>query len=234
MSNTGQYKIAVVIPWRPQPRRIDAFNYVIKWYEKYLPSAELIIIDSDTEKFNLSRARNLGMKEAEKIGANVVIMNDADTVPSVAPLAEAIKAVDDGLMHNPYTIYRFIPYEDSVKFFNGIGPQDIKLVPAIIFPETWWGVVVFRPEVWWKIGGSDERIIGWGYEDTAMAYTHSIVFGKDFVKHDGVMYAFDHETSRENTHRNDNNLGYYNSEYLSRRTPDELLEYVKGNVINPL
>jgi hypothetical protein len=230
-----ELKIAVVIPWRPQPRRMLAYEYVTAWYKKYLPSAEIIACDSDTEDWNGSRARNIGVKKAQEYGADIVIMNDADTVPSVLPLAKSITAaLSDGLMHNPYTDYNMISYEDSMTFFNGEGPTDPRFLPSFIFPETWWGVVVFKPEVWWILGGMDERFHGWGYEDTAMAYTHAIVFDKNFVKHDGQMFSFEHEPAGQPNHRNHDNLDYYRNEYLSRRTPEELLDYVKGNVVKTL
>lgn len=229
-------KIAVVIPWRPQPTRLKAFEFVVEWYKKYLPSAEIILCDSDTEDWNPARARNIGMKKAEEYGAEVVIMNDADTVPSVIPLAKAISGCqEDGLMHNPYTEYRMISYENSMKFFDGIGARELRFLDSFMFTsDVWWGIVVFKPDVWWKLGGMDERLSGWGYEDTAMAYTHAVVFDKTFVKHDGLMISFDHVEQGGEQNRNFDNGDYYKQNYLTRSTPDDILEYVKGNILNPL
>ena len=228
-------KIAVVIPWRPQPRRLQPFEYVLDWYATNLPDAEIIVVDSDTENWNGSRARNLGMKKAEEYGADIVIMNDADTVPGILPLLQAIDACEDGRMHNPYTEYHSIPYGDSLNFFNGLGSRELRLWATVIYPFACWGVVVFKPEVWWQLGGMDERISGWGFEDTAMLYAHAILFGTEFIKHDGLMFSFDHEPMGDGTLRAiSKNIDYFKEEYLTRKSPDAILEYVKGNILNPL
>jgi hypothetical protein len=39
----------VVIPWRPAPSRIDAFERVVAWYERTLPEFEIRTLDTDDD-----------------------------------------------------------------------------------------------------------------------------------------------------------------------------------------
>ena len=75
----------VLVPWRPQPSRLEAFDALRGWYAQNLPDAVIVPVDSDDELFNLSRCRNLGIRSIEDDG-EVVVINDADTVPELAPL----------------------------------------------------------------------------------------------------------------------------------------------------
>ena len=81
--------LIVLIPWRPQPSRVSAFDAVVAWYRENLGDVDIRTVDSDDEVFNLARCRNLGIASIDDENS-VVIINDADTIPELDALLEAI------------------------------------------------------------------------------------------------------------------------------------------------
>jgi hypothetical protein len=48
------------------------------------------------------------------------------------------------------------------------------------------GVLVTRPDAWWKAGGMDERFLGWGFEDAAYRTAADALLGPT-VRHEGTI-----------------------------------------------
>jgi hypothetical protein len=178
----------VVIPWRPAPSRLDAFERLQRWYAERLPELELRTIDSGDEPFNLARCRNLAVAAAEP--GQVVVLNDADTLPEPDALRAAIAAAaSNGRVNLPYTAYHWLGAEGSVQFAAGVAPEDcvFELVTGACS-----GVYVTTPETWAAHGGQDERFRGWGFEDAAWFTAHSTLFGEPPVRQPGRVYALHH------------------------------------------
>src|SRR6478752_7980049 len=87
--------VTVVIPWRPQPSRLDAFDRVLAWYEGHLPDVSVRTVDSGDEAFNAARCRNLAVAAVDE--DDVVVLNDADTLPEREPLLRAIDGASSTL-----------------------------------------------------------------------------------------------------------------------------------------
>ena len=79
--------LTVVIPWRPQPTRLEALDAVTSWYHRELGDVDIRLVDSRDEVFNLAQCRNLGIEESDP---DDVVMA-AKVGKSVAAL-EALKA----------------------------------------------------------------------------------------------------------------------------------------------
>ncbi|MCU1403849.1 MAG: hypothetical protein JWQ43_152 [Glaciihabitans sp.] len=182
--------LTVVIPWRAQPSRQSAFDAVVAWYEANLPGVQILTIDSPEPVFNLARCRNLGMRSVIDQG-EVVVINDADTIPQLAPLREAIRAAaTSGLVHLPYTEYRWLGAEGTAQYADDrelIG-CDFTLVRGACS-----GVYVTTPATWWSHNGQDERFRGWGFEDAAWNVAHETLLGAAPQRHGGHVYALHHE-----------------------------------------
>ena len=185
-------KIGVVIPWREQPSRILAFLKVCKWYEDNLPEAKVYFVDNGIEVWEMSATRNLGVRLAEQDNCDIIIINDADTIPEINPLREAMAAaLEDNMIHNPYNVYAlYEQYETNLHFNQAIELSQLRFVPV----NSCSGTIVFTPKAWWDLGGADEKFIKWGYEDTAQDLVHQVIHGTPFVKHAGTVYAFSHVT----------------------------------------
>jgi glycosyltransferase involved in cell wall biosynthesis len=221
-------KVAVVIPWRSQPSRIPAFNAVVKWYEENLPDAKIYYADHPSEVWLMSATRNDGVRMAEADGVDVIVMSDADTIPQIDPLKEAIAAAyQDNLIHNPYNRYRVLEMPGTKQYLEDG-------VPLLNCSHTSWdtacsGTNVFTPAAWWKLGGMDEKFRGWGWEDTAMEVAHRVINRIDFVKHKGVAFALGHVHQAKDGKDNLNNELLYNR-YVKISDPKEMLAFVKSDI----
>jgi len=183
--------VKVIIPWRPQPSRLAAFEATSAWYRQNLPGAEIVTVDSGEVPFNLARCRNVGMADVATPD-EVVVVGDADTIPSLEPLLAAIAdAATSGLVHLPYTRYQWLGAAGTAAYFAG-APLDT--VDATLVVGACSGVYVTTPRTWASHGGQDERFRGWGFEDSAWFAAHTTLLGTQPRRHEGDVYALHHET----------------------------------------
>jgi hypothetical protein len=99
--------VTVIVPWRPAPSRMPAFEFVLECYARHLPEFEVQTVDTDDDVFVLAACRNLGIAAGDP--DEVVVVCDADTLPEPEPLRAAVVAArTSGLVHLPYTQYRWL------------------------------------------------------------------------------------------------------------------------------
>jgi hypothetical protein len=215
-------KIGLVIPWREQPSRIKPLQAVLDWYQTNLPDIEVFYSDRPGEKWNAAASRNDGVKRAQEAHCDVIIINDADTLPEIEPLMEAIEqSRTDGLIHNPYTKCKYIDMEMSELYYSG---KDIKLLKHTLYSPATGGVWVFAPQSWWDVYGMDEKFQQWGPEDAAFDISHRIIKGVPLVSHEGYIYCLGHAPQIHDegfnaSHRH--NMEIYNL-YLKATTPGRI------------
>jgi hypothetical protein len=183
-------RVAAVIPWRGgQPDRERHHQTVRAHLRDLLPDAWHIDADSGHQPFSRAGSRNHGVRLAQDVGAEVVVLCDADTLPEREPLLAAINAAHDGRLHLPYTLFRGLT-PNGTRMFLGGTPGDACEVEL----ETTWstgGVMVIQPLAWWAMGGMDETFVGWGMEDTAARIACDALLGPT-VKHAGTIYHLWH------------------------------------------
>jgi len=221
-------KIMLVIPWREQPSRIGLFKEVKNWYKTNLPGIEIIYSNKPGEFWNAAASRNDGVKRAQEAGCDVVIINDADTIPEIEPLLEAINFCQVGnMIHNPYSHCKVFSKEETFRFYDGMKLQDIHC--RNVFTTSNGGVYVCTPEAWWSVGGMDEKFVQWGYEDSALEVAHIIIKGTKLVKHLGHIYSLKHQEQFHDkgyTENEQKNRQLY-LKYLAISSPEEMLKLVK-------
>lgn len=222
-------KIYVVIPWKHHDSRLRAYEMVREWYDKNLPEATVVALTYSEVEWLPSHTRNLGVRFAEGNGADIVIMNDADTIPEgTESLRKAIEAaMSDNFIHNPYHEYRFYDLDNTNKYFSGT--PFIHCQFRIEHGSTA-GIWVFKPSSWWLLGGMDEKFKKWGYEDSAFEHVHKIVHGISLVKHKGYVHAFDHERSQTMESPGKELIDNYNlcKHYFTITNSDDILRLVKS------
>lgn len=186
--------VAVVIPWRGgDPDRERHHETVRARLRDMLPDAWHIDADSGHQPFSRAGSRNHGVRLAQDVGAEVVVLCDADTLPEREPLLAAIDSAHDGRLHLPYVHFRGLS-ETGTRHYLGGTPAEACEAEL----ETTWstgGVMVIQPEAWWRMGGSDERFRGWGFEDTATRVACDALLGPT-VRHTGTIYHLWHPTAR--------------------------------------
>lgn len=176
--------VVIAIPWRATPDRQRAFDFVVDWYRNHLPYP-IVTADSGPGAFSRARARNQCVRKAE--GADVVVINDADTVPNLAAVKEAIHAAPDGLLHFGLDRMAYLDQEQSEAVYRGDWP-DIAGEPHDS------SVVVIRPASYWEAGGQDERFTGYGGEDNAFTAACTALLGEP-VWHAGTALSLWHDGS---------------------------------------
>lgn len=184
-------KIAVVIPWRDQESRRYAKSRVAAWYAANLPEAEVAYVDSGDEPFNLAATRNTGVRMYAD--HDVVILNDADTIPEIDPLRAAIEgAAGSSFVHLPYTEYRSLQAQGTMQYGLGL---ELSRCDYFLVDGACSGVYVTTPQTWFMHGGQDENFRGWGFEDAAWMVAHKTLLGGDPIRHVGNVYAMTHESA---------------------------------------
>lgn len=186
----------VVLPWRPAPSRIPAFERVVAWYARHLPELTVTTVDTDDEPFVLAACRNRAIREAPA-GA-VVVINDADTLPEAAPLRAAIAAAAGSpFVHLPYTEYRWLGAHGSAQVADGVPLDECD---HTVIDGACSGVYVATAAAWASHGGQDEGFRGWGFEDAAWRLAHITLLGAPPVRHPGRVFALHHHAEpREGT-----------------------------------
>lgn len=236
-------KIGLVIPWRSYPDRTEALDAVLNWYKENFPGIPIFFADRGGEHWQHSASRNDGVKQAQEAHCDLVIINDADTIPELDSLNSAIQAAKaDRFIHNPYTICKYLSDHYTKQYLNkSISLKDIpsgsqdKIYDANGIKEIWeinWacgGIFVCQTDAWWDLGGMDEKIVH-GPEDLCFQRVHEVVKGIPIVKHNGTIYALSHK-QRERVTMVDrimefNNLRLYNL-YMNENNPKNILELVK-------
>lgn len=175
----------VVIPWREQPCRVRAFRRVMKFWESLgLP---VILSDSDPGKpFNRPQARNRGVEQA----SGVVVLCDADTLPSEECVVEAVDSVAGEVIY-PFTVWHYVNGELVDAPWNELLGADAEFYWPDMDPGTAVGSpMVCRADTYWRLGGQDDRFSTWGGEDYAFSLAAATLTGARRIP--GTAVSFSH------------------------------------------
>lgn len=199
-------KVKIVIPWRASESRLPIFKRLIAWYAIQFPSWEIVLADSGSEIFNLAASRNVGANQAFGLGADVVLISDADFFPSKDSVVRSvIRALRTDHICTPYYEYRELSYEGTEQFLAGNSDSmdmDVKrnYLPKLVDGKTdrFWvcsGMFVITKKLFEEFGGFDENFEGWGQEDIDYHKRYLDKYGRLFDYVDGVGLSLEH--SRE-------------------------------------
>jgi hypothetical protein len=168
----------------------------------------------------------MGVKKAQEAHCDLLIIGDADSIPEINALNEAIEQAQvDGMIHNPYSVYKHLTFDSTQNYYKGMAVEDCQ---GSLHYDAVGGIWVCTPEAWWELGGMDEKFLQWGPEDRAFDVAHQVIKGSTFIKHDGWLISLAHdrqelEPAFQRTH-------LYNTllfaKYISTRTPEEMLALV--------
>jgi hypothetical protein len=168
--------------------RGSIFSKVHPIVESLYPWDDIWVRDSGHDPYNRGASRNLIMMEAERAGFDVVVVCDADSIPERHALAEAISfAANNERLTIPFNQVKVLP---ANRFL--VHPAKYRSIrPVYQYGESCGGIYVATPALWRLIGGMEERILGWGFEDQIIL-SGSITFagGPHFVP--GVLFNVNH------------------------------------------
>jgi predicted glycosyltransferase involved in capsule biosynthesis len=179
-------KLSVVIPWKSDhAEREDIFIWI---YNRYLSFPNVkTLITAGNEDFTRSYARNQGVKQ---VNTDYVLLADADTIPRIEDIEQAYTLLNNGA---PWVLC----YADN-EYYNLTQEKTLELLqfdPSVEVQRpspdeyehrltSWAGMIMLRKSDFDKVGGYDERFVGWGWEDNAFQLKMDNEIGKH-VRTDG-------------------------------------------------
>lgn len=220
----------VTVPWRSTRTREPLFQALRKWYAENLDK-DVLSFDApkigtdeirNTRFFNTAAARNRCVKESP---TEIVVINDADTIPNKQAILQAVEYVyETGKTCLPYTRYNHVSYPATMRYLKGvrIKPQDCRIYrPAV------GGIVVTTKTMWDRHNGQDERMFGWGYQDTAWSISYQTLFG-DLHRIDADIYSLSHQLA-ERGENILNNKGHFQNYERARGDVEQMKLLIAGN-----
>lgn len=218
-------KIAVAMPWRPSPARMPAHDRAVALWRS--TGIEVVERDSDPGlPFHRSEARNRAVRDAD---ADVVVVADADSIPEIPRVRWATVAVQTHL--RDYLVYPFDRYvavpADAVLLpdLSMATPNFVKDGRDVDNAYAAGGVFVIRTELYWSLGGMDERFERkWGFEDNAFYSVAKTLAG--VTRCAGTVYSIDHADAEREYDGNENaaRLKLYQ---FAEGQPDVMRELIK-------
>ena len=179
---SSPYSFTYIIGYRHQPDRLQNLRRVLDWINGF-QNVDIIVVEQDkhskishlnlkcrhlflrtNQPYNKSWSFNYATKMAK---SNIVVFADSDLIMNPGEFIESLKMLEQYEMVNPYkSVIDLQPDESSLPLENlfaitrpGRGETDHQKVPIC------GGICIFRKEAINKIGGWNERFVGWGAED---------------------------------------------------------------------
>jgi predicted glycosyltransferase involved in capsule biosynthesis len=225
------HKLGIVIPWRPQPSRLAAFNYVKSWYELIYPDAKIYLVDTDHVKFNISAARNKGCLEAFSDGCDVVIVSDADILVDKESFETTIEfCVSRNAIAIPYRSAVRLNLQQSDDLIGGV----VSLAQATRGVRTSavdvGGVCVVSRIAFEGMNGWDENFDGWGHEDLAFKLAYDTLYGE--MRRFAGQIVFLYHEDRDFSNATENLSRFQMYEKVIQENPEGLKELIKHNMVS--
>lgn len=184
-----------VIPFRDGPCRTPGLSAVLHWLAGFGEALEVVVVEQDAEPrladqalpanarhvftynvgpFNRSWGLNVGFRQAH---GDVVALADADLILHPAVLAGAFASCRQHYdAVRPFGALVDLDADETARVLAG-GSVDLHDLPAERLNRQRSGEVLcfcggaylVRRAVYDRVGGQDERFLGWGGEDDAMS-----------------------------------------------------------------
>lgn len=194
-------ELAFVIPFTTDNgRREDIFLWNCRRLSKFFPGCQIVVGEQNDELFNLSKARNNGIK---KVDRPFLFSIDADTVWNPELIIDSIDILQINKWVIPYMTYLQTDMASGLKitsedpetiliYSNYTYHSELIVPPNDPMPPVS-GILGMRTEHMYDIGGFDERFQGWGHEDRAFVLAAQHVLGEPAKRLNYKIYHIWHE-----------------------------------------
>lgn len=189
--------VSIIIPFQTDHGiRAEEFEWIKKYYSRVMPEAELCVGLISEKDFNRSKAINLAVKKATK---QVLVIADGDIFYAPEIIAKSIELLDEAACVAPFTGVYNIDKTGTERLLKTEPkwPSDVKpeeCTRESFYPGFAGKLIVISKETFEKVGGFDERFIGWGGEDDAFSLSVQTLCGR-LVNIPGELYHFWHPVS---------------------------------------
>lgn len=159
----------VFIPYKADGGRRDRIADYTKTLFWEPNGFEVVYLANDDEEFNISKARNLALNYDEEI----LVFSDSDSIPDIRMLERAIEtARQRNTMVFPFnTALELNKPTSDWHLDNGVIPKGTRPIQAEHIrrrsDELQSSIYAIPRALFEKVGGFDEKFVGWGHEDLA-------------------------------------------------------------------
>jgi hypothetical protein len=204
--------IDIIIPFKNSDEyRKTNLLFIIKYYKKYLPNANIIIVEQDT-KTNLEQVSELVSKHLYILNTNTffrkaylfnqgfnisegkyLILADADCVIDkniLIKLKDFRYLLDTNNYIIPYENVKYLNSETSQLFMSNDTNNDGENLNINYYKiqSATGGIGIISSEMYYRIGGHSNDIKGWGFEDDLfhnkiIAYKYNVIRQKSDLLH---------------------------------------------------
>lgn len=193
--------ISILVPYAPStPDRDRLWDWAEKRWS-LIPDAEILIgVPDRTGKpgdFNHPQAIN---RAAERASGDVFVIADADTVCNPDWLVAAVEKAREGdwVLASHYVQLNERTTRDLLTQPADVHIEVKKKDTNWIGGSSWSGVVVVPRDAFELLDGSDERHLGWGFDDICFGLALDTLW-KPHVRLDGFVYHLWHPQSLGDT-----------------------------------
>lgn len=226
-------KLSVVIPFVSEDgHRRAVFEYVVdRWVEAF-PDCEIVVgVDSKSQPFSRSSARNDGVAKST---GEILAIADADTVANPEFLHSAFELAHELPWVFPYRVYYNLNSKHTRHLLQvrNLGilerPEVSQCEHAI--PSVG-GIFFLKRKDFLEMGGYDERFVGWGYEDDAFYLAADTILGRHETVVGGWVAHLWHLASNNDRFGQPAiavNRGLYDRYFGAYGNPEKMREVIDG------
>lgn len=225
--------LSVIIPFRSDKDiRDKQLRYQLERFKLVMPSVEVIVVQDkfngkEWVEFNKAKLINQGVRQATKSN---ILMLDVDVILPKENIVNALDVVEHHGLIFPFNKVVFIQKQESKDIMRKV--VDVPKVDMRFARENeknnydTWGVYMISKEDYIKIGGHEERYVGWGGEDGSFIATSMALIDKPYLRMEGKAYHLYHDKPKETRTIVGDKRALYTRYLQARYNREEMLKII--------
>ncbi|MBO8156432.1 MAG: hypothetical protein H0Z32_08240 [Bacillaceae bacterium] len=159
--------VSILIPFQTDHgEREKIFRWVSEFYQNTFPMADFCTGSCKGETFSFSKAIN---QAAEQSKGDILIITGADIIINPEVIRHSIKLLETHPWVVPFSKVKDLNQISTRRLLNTVPRWPLRVPLISRKREAIGGMNILRRSDFEKVGGYDERFIGWGGEDDAFA-----------------------------------------------------------------
>jgi hypothetical protein len=190
--------ISILIPYRPDNGPRDkAFDWVKKFYQEFLPDAELCIGSCKYRMFSRSQAIN---DAASKATRDVFVIVDSDVFFNPKIIEKSVDLLDQHPWVIPFDKVHMISEKSTLELYKTKPEFPLKKELEWTIKNGHHGFNIVPRKYFEKVDGFDGRFCGWGGDDDAFAYSMNTMSGEYKILNEAIFHLWHPRRSGQGWH----------------------------------